>query len=86
MEKLIDKAFGFVVNGARAYLDVHNLKADDKVLCECIKSWMKINLKGALDDAREAFDCGMSDIAIASFAASMKLAGIEAAKEAGFPK
>ena len=70
---------------ARAYLNNHDLSADPDALCECIKSHVKISLPVALADAQQALDVGMKDAAAATFIASMRLAGIEAAKEAGFP-
>lgn len=73
------------MKSAVQYLTVHKLKADPAALAECLKSWCKIQLPAALHDAREAMNCGMSQIAEATFAATMSIAGIEAAKEAGFP-
>src|SRR5438034_1295238 len=69
---------------ARAYLDRHGLKADEDALIACVKSHCKAVVRQAADDAREAFACGMDKIAEETFKASMILAGVEAAKEAGF--
>jgi hypothetical protein len=71
--------------GAIEYLRVHGLTADMTALSECIRSWVKIKLPDALGDAREALACGMGHVAEQTFAASMMLAGIEAAKEASNP-
>ena len=38
-------------------------------------------LPGALEDAKEAVDCRMTDAALVTFSASMCIAGIEAAKQ-----
>ena len=67
------------------YLKAHNLKADPDALLSCIRSWCKIKLPEALRDAKDALDAGMSQAAEQTFAATMALAGIEAAKEAGLP-
>lgn len=72
------------MQAAVEYLRVHNLKANDAALVSCLKAWCKIKLPEALRDAKEAFDCGMHQVGQATFLATMKLAGIEAAKEAGF--
>ncbi len=87
MDNLINVAGETAMRGAAEYLAAHNLVSnDDKALCECIKSWIKINLPQALADAKEALDAGMEQAANATFLLSMKLAGIEAAKECGLPK
>lgn len=46
-----------------------------------VRTHLKAALPAALDDAREAIECGMGDVAVATFAASVRLAGIAAAKE-----
>lgn len=73
------------MRAAAEYLRAHSLQADTRALCECIRSWIKIKLPEALRDAKEALDAGMGQVAETTFRASMALAGIEAAKEAGFP-
>lgn len=74
------------MRAAVEYIHVHNLQADTAALLECIRSWCRIKLPEALKDAKEALECGMGQIAEATFLATMRQAGIEAAKEAGFPK
>jgi hypothetical protein len=74
------------VNAAKAYLAAHNLKADTKALAECLKSWISAKLPEAINDAMDAYKVGMKDVGDATFKATMAQAGIEAAKEAGFPK
>ena len=71
---------------AIAYLKEHDLQADDDALMACIKSWCRIKLPEAIADAREAYDRGMNKWGDQTFIASFCIAGIEAAKEAGFPK
>lgn len=85
MEKLVDFAIGQAATAAREYLTVHNLKADSGALADCLRAILKIRLPQALNEVREAMDLRMDKVAQATFVASMRLAGIEAAKEAGFP-
>jgi hypothetical protein len=73
------------MKSAANYLHANKMTADVDALLECLRSWCKVQLPVALADAKEAADCGMNQIATATFSASMALAGIEAAKEAGFP-
>ena len=73
------------MKAAADYLRRHKLTADVDALLACLRSWAKIQLPIALAEAKQAADCGMDQIAIATFTASMAQAGIEAAKEAGFP-
>lgn len=49
-------------------------------LLAAIRSELSVSLDGALADARQAFECGMGGFATATFMASMRLAGIRAAK------
>jgi hypothetical protein len=68
---------------AAEYLRVHKLVCKDyAAAAECIKSHIKMRLDQAMKDALE---CGMDAIAAATFTASMAEAGIEAAKEFGWP-
>ena len=85
MEKLIEVGAVAAMSAAVEYLDGHNLKANKDALFECVQSWMKAKLQAALHDAKEAIDANMPKIAEATFLATMRQAGIEAAKEAGFP-
>jgi hypothetical protein len=73
-------------HGASEYLLAHKLKADDHALSECINAWVKIKFPEAMQDAKDAIDCGMTQAAIATFNASMICAGIEAAKECSMPQ
>lgn len=74
------------MRAAAAYLLVHELEADVDALIGCLRSWCRIKLPQALRDAKEAIDAGMGRVAEATFCATMAAAGIEAAREAGFPK
>lgn len=85
MDALADAAVMMAARGARQYLDTHKLTADPAALTACLKSWVKIKFPEALKDAKDAISAGMHQMAEATFAATMKLAGIEAAKEAARP-
>lgn len=85
MESLMSVAAQIVAEGAAEYLRKNNLRADPSALASCCKSWCAIKLPEALRDAKEAMECGMDRVANQTFAATMVLAGIEAAKESGFP-
>lgn len=82
MDALADAAVMMAARGARQYLDVHKLTADPAALTACLKSWVKIKFPEALRDAKDAISAGMHSVAEQTFAATMRLAGIEAAKEA----
>ena len=84
-ERLTVVATRIAAESARRYLVAHKLIARPYALTACLASWVKLQLPIALKDAKEALDCGMGKAAEATFAASMILAGIEAAKEAGYP-
>ncbi len=71
--------------GAVEYLNAHKLRADPSALAECLRSWCKIKFPEAMRDAKEAIDCGMGQVAQATFGATMLQAGIEAAKECSMP-
>lgn len=73
------------MGAAILYLKQHNLDADTGALAECLRTWCRIKLPEALRDAKEAIAAHMPQAAEATFRATMALAGIEAAKEAGFP-
>jgi hypothetical protein len=49
-------------------------------------SWCKAKLPEALADAKQADEIGMTQWADRTFATTIALAGIEAAKEAGMPR
>lgn len=83
--ELLNVGIQIVIAGAREYMRKHNTKANPEVLSECCKSWLKIQMPIAIKDAKDAMDCGMIQIAEATFKASLFQAGIEAAKEASLP-
>ena len=83
MKTLIDIAAIAAVRAAREWSETtgHKFDAGDEAFCECLKSWLKIQLPIALKDAKDAISAGMHDAANQTFIASMTIAGIEAAKE-----
>ena len=81
MTNLATIAVDATILGAIDYLRIHKLTADFTALAECCRAWCKAKLPEAMADAQAALDAGMDDIASATFIASMRNAGIEAAKE-----
>ena len=75
-------AANVAMKSAAAYVRTHGLTVDVDVLLECLRHSIRERITGALDDARDAFACGMADAAESTFVADMSLAGIEAAKQA----
>jgi hypothetical protein len=65
------------------YLEIHGKLTPDVAdrLAEPLSRHARQALPEALADAKEALNCGMVDVAKETFAASMVLAGINAAKE-----
>ena len=78
-------ALGLAAIGAGEYLRRNKLHANADALASCLRAWIKAKLPEALHDAKEALACHMDQVAEATFKATMLQAGIEAAKEAGFP-
>lgn len=78
---LANAAMEASVMGALEYIRAHGHKLDSKALSEVLERHCKAAIPGALDDAREAEQAGMNGLISATFLASMKLAGINAAKE-----
>jgi len=85
-DQLAEVAMRCAVSGATEYLGRHNLQADPGALTECLRSWVLLKLPEALSDADVALRAGMVQAAESTFVASLVLAGVEAAKEAGRPR
>ena len=86
MDRLTEAAITIAARSASIYLERHNLKAESpESLAESLWAMVKFRLPEALRDAKEALACGMGKVAEMTFAATMAEAGIDAAKEAGFP-
>ena len=67
---------------ALAYFRQHSpAHYEDPRLAEVLRRHLKATMPQALEDAKEAFACGMDRVAEATFRASMGQAGIAAAKE-----
>ncbi len=84
-QTLADAACTIALRSAQLYLTQHSLKATNLALSECLKAHVKAALPAALHDAKSAFDCNMVQVGVSTFTATISLAGIEAAKEAGMP-
>lgn len=82
-DRLGTVAANATMTGAAEYIRSKNLSSSqvdlDRLTDECRKA-AKAALGQALADAKEALECGMGAAAEATFLASMKLAGIQAAK------
>ena len=86
IESLGTVAADVAMRAAAEYVRTNNLKVlDYDAATACLKSYCKTYLPQALKDAKAAFDCGMNQVAEATFKATMALAGIEAAKEFAWP-
>lgn len=83
---LVRPAVQAAMRAAVQYLQVHNLEAEDRALTDALKAHVKAKIGEAIDDAKAAIDCGMTDVAEQTFIASMVLAGVSAAREVGKPK
>ena len=81
-EELGSVAANITMNASADYIHRNNLTVTDyKVAADVIRDFCKEALFPALDDAKEALETGMGQIAEATFQASMRMAGIEAAKK-----
>jgi len=80
-----ERTFEIATQAAMRYLEAHNLSADPDALASCLTSWVRAKLPEALSDAKEALEAGLTEYLELTYNATIVLAGIEAAKEAGFP-
>jgi len=86
IDSLGSLAVDLCTQSAVLYVRANNLKVlDYEAATEVLKDYCKTWLPQALNDAKEAFDCGMSQVGEETFKATMRQAGIEAAKEFAFP-
>lgn len=81
IEALVQEACQQAARGAADYLNRLGLEADPAALAANLKARVKAALPSALDDAKEAIGCGMTEAAVLTFGLSMRQAGIDAAKE-----
>ena len=84
-ETLSEQTMHIAAQAAMRYLETHNLTASPDALASCLTSWVRAKLPEALRDAKEAVDAGLPEYGELTYKATIVLAGIEAAKEAGFP-
>lgn len=79
------RAATIAMRGAADFMAANGLKPDRDINLEALTLALRLKLHevthGALADARDAFEAGMPEVAEATFAASMRLAGIDAVKE-----
>ena len=74
------------VSAAREYFAKHCcLPVSEVAFRECLLSNLKARMDEACRDAREAYSAGMDEIARVTFLATVRLAGIDAAKECAAP-
>jgi len=82
---LAETAANIAIHAAVEWLKVRDMSADPESLITYLHVNSKDRIKKALDDAKEAFDCGMHDVGISTFRAEMVLMGIDAAKYSSKP-
>lgn len=85
-EKSVDalgtQAADTAMRACAEYLRLNNVTVTDyDTASTIIRRHVKAAVGPALDDAKEALEAGMGQVASATFLASMKLAGFAAAKE-----
>ena len=87
-QQLAGAAFSIAQQGLQKYFEAHReLRPVSLDAClECLRSWTKIRLPQAMAEFKAAHEIGMTQVGVATFAATMGLAGIEAAKECSEPK
>ena len=82
LENLItEKGRDLAIHAANQYIDQNNLIVDDATLARMLMTEVLKDIPTAMDDAKEALDANMGQIAEATFSASMRLSGINAVKK-----
>ena len=81
LDTIAQSAADTAMQAAVLYIQTQRTTFDLSALQVALRVEVKSALKTALIDAQEAVDCGMVDVAMATFRASMCLAGIAAAKK-----
>ena len=87
VEDLVERGMQTAVEGAIAWAESHDHTRDDLMermdeFAMALKAEVATAFTEALKDAKDAFSAGMPDVASSTFAATMRLAGINAAKKA----
>jgi len=81
LDQLADAAIVSAAEGARQMLDANNMKLDGYgLLTEYLREEVKASIGEALDDAKAAIEAGRASWAEPTFRATMKAAGVRAAK------
>lgn len=80
--ELAQAAMRIARHGATHYCHAQNVKIQSPTMLEeRLRERVKCGLEEALNDAKEAIDCGMTQIAIATFNATIINCAIAAVKE-----
>lgn len=80
IQMLSRMAMAIATNAAKTFMTKHGLSASNEALATTLQKELAAAIPDALADAREAFNCGMIEVADQTFRASMALAGIKAAQ------
>lgn len=81
LDRFANNAAETAMQAAAKYLQVHDVAdVDAEAACKILREEMRKHWSDALDDARDALEANMFDIAEATFAASMRAIGVSAAK------
>lgn len=84
MDELIRIASDTAMRAAADYIRLNGIAVTDyEQATQALRSEIKLALNDALDEAKKASDCGMDQVAVCTFRASMMAAGIRAAKQFG---
>ena len=83
-EALSEQTLHIAAQAAMRYLETHNLTASPDALASCLTYRVRAKLPEALRDAQEAVEAELPAYGELTYKATIALAGIEAAKEAGF--
>lgn len=87
-DQLIQVAANTAMKAAAEYIHKNHLSYEIDSLLACLRANVKARFQEALVESKQALDCNsnMALVAEQTFLATMALAGIDAAKEACFPK
>jgi len=81
-DELVRIAADTAMRAAADYVRLHKIQVKDyDAATQVLRAEVKLAVNEALDDASKAAKCGMSQIAVHTFMASMMQAGIRAAKQ-----
>ena len=82
MINLVTRAADLSMNAAATYCHENKIDTTEvDVLLAHLQTEVKVVIEDAIADAKAAIDANMVEMASATFAASMRLAGINAAKK-----